>query len=91
MPGLGPGYRRARRRLHRDVDATDAFFSLKSITQHGSTAVAEFQATVDLAQSGQQWDLHRTIPGDLIRRPVDDSLDALLINPSPRRATGWRR
>jgi cell division protein FtsI/penicillin-binding protein 2 len=38
-----------------DVDATDAFISLKSITQHGSTAVAEFQATVDLAQSGQQW------------------------------------
>ena len=38
-----------------DVDATDAFFALKSITQHGSTAVAEFQATVDLAQSGQQW------------------------------------
>jgi cell division protein FtsI/penicillin-binding protein 2 len=38
-----------------DVDATNAFFALKSITQHGSTAVAEFQATVDLAQSGQQW------------------------------------
>jgi cell division protein FtsI/penicillin-binding protein 2 len=38
-----------------DVDATDAFISLKSVTQHGSTAVAEFQATVDLAQSGQQW------------------------------------
>jgi cell division protein FtsI/penicillin-binding protein 2 len=38
-----------------DVNATDAFISLKSVTQHGSTAVAEFQATVDLAQSGQQW------------------------------------
>jgi cell division protein FtsI/penicillin-binding protein 2 len=38
-----------------DVDATNAFFSLKSVTQHGSTAVAEYQATVDLAQSGQQW------------------------------------
>jgi cell division protein FtsI/penicillin-binding protein 2 len=38
-----------------DVDATNAFFALKSVTQHGSTAVAEFQATVDLAQSGQQW------------------------------------
>lgn len=38
-----------------DVDATNAFFSLKSVTQHGATAVAEFQATVDLAQSGQQW------------------------------------
>jgi cell division protein FtsI/penicillin-binding protein 2 len=38
-----------------DVDATDEFFALKSITQHGSTAVAQFRATVDLAQSGQQW------------------------------------
>jgi cell division protein FtsI/penicillin-binding protein 2 len=38
-----------------DVDATSTFFSLKSVTQHGSTAVAEFRATVDLAQSGQQW------------------------------------
>jgi cell division protein FtsI/penicillin-binding protein 2 len=38
-----------------DVNATDEFFALKSITQHGSTAVAQFQATVDLAQSGQQW------------------------------------
>ena len=38
-----------------DVDATDEFFALKSVTQHGSTAVAQFQATVDLAQSGQQW------------------------------------
>jgi len=38
-----------------DVDATDTFFALKSVTQHGSTAVAQFQATVDLAQSGQQW------------------------------------
>jgi cell division protein FtsI/penicillin-binding protein 2 len=38
-----------------DVDATNAFFSRKSVAQHGSTAVAEFQATVDLAQSGQQW------------------------------------
>jgi cell division protein FtsI/penicillin-binding protein 2 len=38
-----------------DVDATDTFLSLKSITQHGSTAVAQFRATVDLGQSGQQW------------------------------------
>ena len=38
-----------------DVDATNAFFSLKSVSQHGSTAVATYQATVDLAQSGQQW------------------------------------
>jgi len=38
-----------------DVDATNAFFAMKSVTQHGSTAVAEYQATVDLAQPGQQW------------------------------------
>jgi cell division protein FtsI/penicillin-binding protein 2 len=38
-----------------DVNATDELVSLKSVTQHGSTAVAQFQATVDLAQSGQQW------------------------------------
>jgi hypothetical protein len=38
-----------------DVDATNAFFALKSVSQHGSAAVAEYQATVDLAQSGQQW------------------------------------
>jgi len=38
-----------------DVDATNAFFAMKSVSQHGSTAVAEFQATVDLAQPGEQW------------------------------------
>jgi cell division protein FtsI/penicillin-binding protein 2 len=38
-----------------DVDATNAFFAMKSISQHGSTAVAEYQATVDLAQPGEQW------------------------------------
>lgn len=38
-----------------DVDATASFLTLKSIAQHGSTAVAQFQATVDLGQSGQQW------------------------------------
>jgi cell division protein FtsI/penicillin-binding protein 2 len=38
-----------------DVDATNAFFAMKSISQHGSTAVAQYQATVDLAQPGEQW------------------------------------
>jgi cell division protein FtsI/penicillin-binding protein 2 len=38
-----------------DVDATNAFFAMKSVSQHGATAVAEFQATVDLAQPGEQW------------------------------------
>ena len=38
-----------------DVDATNAFFAMKSVSQHGSTATAEYQATVDLAQPGEQW------------------------------------
>jgi cell division protein FtsI/penicillin-binding protein 2 len=38
-----------------DLDATETFFAMKSISQHGSTAVATFRATVDLAQPGQQW------------------------------------
>ena len=38
-----------------DVDATNAFFAMKSVSQHGSTAVAKYQATVDLAQPGEQW------------------------------------
>jgi cell division protein FtsI/penicillin-binding protein 2 len=38
-----------------DLDATQAFFALKGITQHGDTAVATYKATVDLAQAGQQW------------------------------------
>jgi cell division protein FtsI/penicillin-binding protein 2 len=38
-----------------DVDATNAFFAMKSVTQHGATAVAQYQATVDLAQPGEQW------------------------------------
>ena len=38
-----------------DLDATNAFFSMKGVAQHGDTAVATFKATVDLAQAGQQW------------------------------------
>jgi cell division protein FtsI/penicillin-binding protein 2 len=38
-----------------DLDATDSFFAMQSVAQHGSTAVATFKATVDLAQSSQQW------------------------------------
>jgi len=38
-----------------DLNATNAFFAMKSVTQHGNTAVATFRATVDLAQAGQQW------------------------------------
>ncbi len=28
---------------------------MKGVSQHGDTAVATFEATVDLAESGQQW------------------------------------
>jgi cell division protein FtsI/penicillin-binding protein 2 len=38
-----------------DLDATNAFFAMKGVTQHGDTAVATYKATVDLAQGGQQW------------------------------------
>jgi cell division protein FtsI/penicillin-binding protein 2 len=38
-----------------DLDATNAFFSMKGVTQHGNTAVATYRATVDLAQAGQEW------------------------------------
>jgi cell division protein FtsI/penicillin-binding protein 2 len=38
-----------------DLDATNQFFAMGHIVQHGSTAVATFRATVDLAQAGRQW------------------------------------
>jgi cell division protein FtsI/penicillin-binding protein 2 len=38
-----------------DLDATEAFFAMDSVTQHGNKAVAKFKATVDLAEDGQQW------------------------------------
>jgi cell division protein FtsI/penicillin-binding protein 2 len=38
-----------------DLDATDQFFAMDHVAQHGNTAVATFRATVDLAEAGQQW------------------------------------
>lgn len=38
-----------------DLNATNTFLAMNSVTQHGDTAVATFRATVDLAQAGQQW------------------------------------
>ncbi len=38
-----------------DLDASNAFFAMKMVTQHGATAEAAFKATVDLAQAGHQW------------------------------------
>ena len=38
-----------------DLNATNTFLAMNTVTQHGNTAVATFKATVDLAQAGQQW------------------------------------
>jgi cell division protein FtsI/penicillin-binding protein 2 len=38
-----------------DLDATNAFFAVGPVQQHGDTAVAAYKVTVDLAQPGQQW------------------------------------
>jgi cell division protein FtsI/penicillin-binding protein 2 len=38
-----------------DLDATDTFIGMQSITQHGNTAVATYQASVDLGEAGHQW------------------------------------
>jgi cell division protein FtsI/penicillin-binding protein 2 len=39
----------------RDLDATEMFLTMRSVTQHGSTARAAFNAVVDLAGGGHQW------------------------------------
>jgi cell division protein FtsI/penicillin-binding protein 2 len=38
-----------------DLDATETFLAMESVTQHGNTAVATYRATVDLAEGGHQW------------------------------------
>ena len=38
-----------------DLDATNTFFAMGPISQHGTTAVATFEATVDLAQGEHEW------------------------------------
>jgi cell division protein FtsI/penicillin-binding protein 2 len=38
-----------------DLGATNQFFAMDHVAQHGNTAVATFRATVDLAEAGQQW------------------------------------
>jgi cell division protein FtsI/penicillin-binding protein 2 len=38
-----------------DLDATDTFFGMQSVIQHGNSAVATFKATVDLAEGSDQW------------------------------------
>jgi hypothetical protein len=39
----------------RNLDATEMFFSLNSIDQHGNTAKASFTATMDIAGGAHQW------------------------------------
>ena len=38
-----------------DLDASEAFFAIKNVSQHGSTAVATYGASVDLTKPGLQW------------------------------------
>jgi cell division protein FtsI/penicillin-binding protein 2 len=38
-----------------DLDATNTFFAMNSVTQQGDRAIASFRVTVDLAEGGQQW------------------------------------
>jgi cell division protein FtsI/penicillin-binding protein 2 len=38
-----------------DLDASNEFFAMHHVTQHGSSAEASYKATVDLAQAGKQW------------------------------------
>jgi cell division protein FtsI/penicillin-binding protein 2 len=38
-----------------DLDASQIFLAMGTITQHGNTAQAYFRATVDLAEVGHQW------------------------------------
>jgi cell division protein FtsI/penicillin-binding protein 2 len=45
----------ALQRAFAQLDATQLFLTMSSITQHGSTAEASFTASVDLAQQGRVW------------------------------------
>jgi cell division protein FtsI/penicillin-binding protein 2 len=40
------------------LDATQLFLTMNSVTQHGGTAEASFTATVDLAEEGRVWAYH---------------------------------
>ena len=81
--GAAPGHGRARRRLHRRRRDQRV---LRAEVRHparvhgggrvpGHRGPGAVRAAVDL---------HRAIPGDLVRRPVDHSLDALGHQPQPR-------
>jgi cell division protein FtsI/penicillin-binding protein 2 len=53
--GAGSDVRTQLAAAYTDLDASNAFFSMGRLTQHGDTATATFRATVDLAQAGKQW------------------------------------
>jgi cell division protein FtsI/penicillin-binding protein 2 len=40
------------------LDATQLFLAMDSVTEHGGTAQASFTASVDLAQAGRVWSYH---------------------------------
>jgi cell division protein FtsI/penicillin-binding protein 2 len=44
------------------LDATAVFLGMGSIAQHGDTAEASFNASVDLAEMGRQWDYQGRFP-----------------------------
>jgi cell division protein FtsI/penicillin-binding protein 2 len=71
-----------------DLDATNQFFSMDHITQHGNTAVATYRATVDLAVAGQQWSYRGTFGLTLVNGNWVIDWAPSLIN--PRLAAGDR-
>jgi cell division protein FtsI/penicillin-binding protein 2 len=71
-----------------DLDATNQFFAMDHIAQHGNTAVATYRATVDLAEAGQQWSYLGTFGLTLVNGKWVINWAPSLIN--PRLAAGDR-
>jgi cell division protein FtsI/penicillin-binding protein 2 len=71
-----------------DLNATNQFFAMDRITQHGNTAVATFRATVDLAEAGQQWSYSGTFGLTLVKGAWVIDWAPSVIN--PRLAAGDR-
>ena len=71
-----------------DLDATNQFFAMDHIVQHGNTAVATYRATVDLAEAGQQWSYTGTFGLTLVNGAWVINWAPSVIN--PRLAAGDR-
>jgi cell division protein FtsI/penicillin-binding protein 2 len=71
-----------------DLGATNQFFAMDHIAQHGNTAVATYRATVDLAEAGQQWTYRSTFGLTLVNGNWVINWAPSLIN--PRLAAGDR-